>query len=137
MVPSNAFAVSAAGRKTSSLTCIALHPSFYVYIYIHAVYSLQVNCSKLILNITSWAAPFILQCLHIWMSAATRKTSTTFASHHSDVSCKHADTNRKRKNHGQRLIMDIHGQTILQDSNSSALCQLDTFNLPVANLRDS
>ena len=140
-VPSAAFECICSLRSRKKNIFTDLHctaPKFLcVYIYIHAVYSLQVNCSKLILNITSWAAPFILQCLHIWMSAATRKTSTTFASHHSDVSCKHADTNRKRKNHGQRLIMDIHGQTILQDSNSSALCQLDTFNLPVANLRDS
>ena len=60
-------------------------------------YCLQVSCSKLILNTILRAAPFILQCLHIWMYVlytTTTKTSTTFASHHSDVSCTHANTNR-------------------------------------------
>ena len=66
-------------------------------------YCLQVSCSKLILNTIPGAAPFILQCLHIWMYVlytTTTKTSTTFASHHSDGSCKHADTQRI----GRRLI---------------------------------
>ena len=116
-LPWNAFAVSAAGTARSALTCIALHPRLNVY----TVYSLQVNCSKLILNTILRAAPFILQCLHMWMYAATTKTSTTFAGHHSDVKCKHPDTHRRKNNHGQRLIMDK------PYSESSALCQLEFF----------
>ena len=68
---------------------------------VYIVYSLQVNCSKLILNTILRVGPFILQCLHIWMSATTTKTSTTFASHHSDVSCKHAERHRI-----ETIIMD-------------------------------
>ena len=117
-----------------------------VYINVYAVYSLQVSCSKLILNTILGAAPFILQCLHIWMYVlytATTETSTTFPSHHSDVSCKHANTHRI-----ETVIMDTDWSWTNHAPSHplyviiipQTLTYVDTFkhfNLPVANLRDS